>query len=200
MRLFPFFPKKDHPRSVIFRQALFFQSRESIILFCWTPRHGQSVLMEYSLKSKRYNRLDWSIVSKWTHHTIVSTLDERYIVLFGKHSPRKQDSLADPIIVFDLRSNEVFQSNIKCPVFSYYYPVVLGSHLRNELISFGFVRQAMKASIHLSNEKVPCDIMNLISRWYCKEEIHLIAVDTDCNSHWKIDMDEIIQSIQKNSN
>merc|ERR1712244_71136 len=93
--------------------------------------------------------LKWS---KWKAHTdvvgMVSTLNQRYILGFGKcdgtHTSNTNDSTdRKKVTVFDMKKKSVFMSSntFHYPVQSY-KAVLLGSERRNELTVFGFVNQA----------------------------------------------------------
>ena len=187
--------------------AVFCESKKSIILVTKGSDNEKEIirLFEFSLRNQQYRHLfDWSPIlsdnavswrpDKWLTEAFVLSLNGRYIVAVCKVYPyqwRDQRSL----MIFDLKTSAVRKSDIKCPINSRYRAVLVGSNQRDELTTFGFVRQTSESKELQNVKDLPVQIIQLISKWYCSyhEKLHLISERN--RTHWSIDMDQIIQSV-----
>merc|ERR1711879_268714 len=110
------------------RLAIYFKSTESIMMFV-EERGYRMALYKYCVKNKQYHRVIWNAEKREDPETAVSTLDERYIVLFGESADN------DCIAVCDLWKKTVTESSIKCPMKQEFEAVLLGNKERNEIIT-----------------------------------------------------------------
>ena len=95
-------------------------------------------------------------------------------------------------MVFDLKTEAVWESDIRCPVPSEYRAVTMRSKMQDELAVFGFVRQSFKLPQMRSVQAVPIHIIQMMSKWYCDERVYLISWNLGAKEHWVVNMDDII--------
>ena len=181
-----------------FRPIMYQQSQDRIIL-CRegeiAPEHNKFRLSEYLLKSEGYNVMVWSETDWMLDYGIVSSLDERYIVCFGGRRDIDGDGeLTDQIKVFDLQTETVSESDIKCPISSNYRAALMGSKMQDELAVYGFVNQSFKSPEMRDVQVLPIHIIQLLSNWYRNERVYLISMSSEEKDHWMMNMDAIIGS------
>ena len=188
--------------------AVFSESKKSIILLTEGRVDGKHIiqLFEFSLRNQQYHHLlDWSPICNallwrtctWLTEAFVLSLNGRYgvAVCTSSYPNHPKDERERSLMIFDLKTFAVRKSDIKCLIKSRYRAVLVGSNQRDELTTFGFVRQTSKSKQLQNIKDLPVQIIQLISKWYCSyhEKLHLIAERN--RKHWSITMEQIIQSV-----
>merc|ERR1711879_40153 len=103
--------------------ASFSESRNSIILMTVRKENKERFcsLFEFSLRTNQFRHCkDWDLSHRLLKRASVMTLDERYIVTFGKYH--------DQLMILDLSTYTITECVIKCPIATGYRAVLLGSN------------------------------------------------------------------------
>merc|ERR1712150_270345 len=146
----------------IFPYAFVQKTRNSIIIEK-SDDFRNSILYEYSLEEQECTPLMRSKTNAISCSGAVSTLVDRFVVRFGGEDRNSTDQ----ILVFDFRTQSVFESEIKCPIPSRYHAVSLGSKEQDELVVFGFINQSYKDSNLRNVQSLPIHIIQMMCKWYC---------------------------------
>ena len=133
--------------------------------------------------------------SQFSNSTIVSSVNEEYIIAFGASQPSVIDMHIhnDGIFVYNIEEKTMQKSKIKCPQSCeslYYHAVSMRNEQRDELMVFGFVNRCFASSEYQNIQRLPYYLVRLIAEWTSNEWIHLI--DDDAKLHWKICLDELL--------
>merc|ERR1712079_883104 len=104
---------------------------------------------------------------------MVSTLDEKYIIIFGGwNEDMYMYGVDDSILVYDLEQNIILKSNIKCPLKGEIKAVSLASN-GNELAVYGFLRREYEKEEMKEVRNLPDGIIQLMVQWYSISDVHL---------------------------
>eukprot|EP01084_Bolivina_argentea_P015571 29178_1 len=139
------------------QEIIYMKSKKSILAFGavgFFPHNPITNTRPYGMKRSIYQ---FSCPdSQWTELNIktptalcgcglVATTNERYIIILGGKSGLRKGDNADAIFIYDTRNNVFVKSKIKCPEEAEYNAILMNDSKRNEMITFGFVRDCYKA-------------------------------------------------------
>eukprot|EP01084_Bolivina_argentea_P075917 137570_1 len=144
-------------------------------------------IYEYSLLTKKWNKLNIKLPLRLSHFPVVSTRYNQYvIILCGWINSTKP---CGDIYVMDMKQSKWMKSEIKCPnnQKGYAEAIITDNIYDDELLAFGFIRICFKL-------KTCNDIQSLISKWVCNQSIHILQNNRNTSNHWKIDVDHIINA------
>lgn len=135
----------------------------------------------------------------------VTTYNQRYIILFGgdctdlipdQHGVKRIRS--DRIYVLDLKLKQFQECTLRCPEVGAFEAVLMSfceDDNAQDLI-IGFVRNYMNRHYKDKLEKrIPMDIVGLIGKFCQNEYIYLIEKQQIFPKHWKICVDDILNSM-----
>ena len=125
---------------------------------------------------------------------LVKTRNERFIIILGGFDA--QSNGCDDIYIYDTNNNLFSQSKISCPAKSGFYATISNDPEGDELITFGFINDCYKSNNFQNVQVLPFYLIQLISHWLCIQEIYLLQYGVKGGGHWKIDVDDILQSIK----
>ena len=146
-----------------------------------------SIVCEYSTESKAWNTWKFPLDRGFFGSpAMVATTDGRYVISFGYHEGVICD-LVFGVIVHDLKTNTFTNSALECPSEGYGSDaVIMANKRRDELLTCGFIKQSFQVVV------LPHDLIQLISTWFCNEEVHLFWLNRCRSFHWKLDIDDIL--------
>ena len=175
------------------------ESRDSILLF----RSGVSCpsvdgeFAEFSLSSKKWKGLK---KEEMVGVAMVCSADSRYIISFGglMYDP-PAISPKDVISVYDLSdvNNQTLKSKrcqLLCPVKGRFHAVTMPDQKKEELATFGFVRQCFESKELEGVQSLPHYLIELIAKSVEMEYVHLMTNEKDVG-HWKISLKDILESV-----
>ena len=120
----------------------------------------------------------------------VCSANDEYIITFGGEKSRMQ--WTDSIFIYNIHTNTMRVSPVRCPVPSIFKPVLMRNEKRDELLVFGFVNRCFALSEYQNIQRLPLYLIRLIAEWISNEYIHLINNFTGV--HWIIHIDQILES------
>eukprot|EP01084_Bolivina_argentea_P092450 166312_1 len=120
----------------------------------------------------------------------VLTRNQKYVVIFGGIIDDKQEK-TDDIYILNTDMMTFRKSVIKCPCKDSFQAILFCDEHREQIITFGFIRQCWKSKQFLTLQYPPNYICQLINQWFVDEYVHLIAQTTTFNqrNHFKIKFD-----------
>lgn len=183
-------------------QCVVMNKRNSMITIALKHQHGHyaSTILEYSFKDEQW--IDWNICDLMNYgHKIVKTRNEDFLILIdGYKNNYHRQSVSPFIFVVDVRRKKLNQCTIKIPFYldSCDSVTVSGDKIKDELLVFGYVNGLWKAREFSNLPSLPFYLNKLIAKWVCFECINLIGHwQVSRFGHWKIDIDQILQSIHE---
>eukprot|EP01084_Bolivina_argentea_P203114 346947_1 len=111
---------------------------------------------------------------------VMSNNDQKNIFIFGGNCDTISMANLDDIYIFNLETMTIKKLQIKCPVKSSFYAVVISNTMYDKIIITGFIRK-------LYMTHVITEIVGIILNFCKHEEIHLF----NKTNHWKISLDII---------
>eukprot|EP01084_Bolivina_argentea_P015570 29176_1 len=184
------------------QEIIYMKSKKSILAFGGNgpfPRNPITNIIPFGIHRSIYQWTD----SQWTELNIktptalcgcglVATTNERYIIILGGTDAILGSNYADAIFIYDTRNNVFVKSKIKCPEEAEYNAILMNDSKRNEMITFGFVRDCYKAETFVGVRSLPQYLIKIVCCYFCIEEIYLLKRNSGL--HWKINVDCILQS------
>ena len=189
------------------------ESRDSILLF----RNGaypsfNRDFAEFSLSSKKWKRLkvpSSSANGNMVGVAMMCSADGRYIICFGGlvRDPPVARSIResfgyiskDVITVYDL--SDVNDQTLKpkrcqllCPVKGRFHALTMTDKKKEEMATFGFVRQCFESKQLKEVNFPPHYIIQMISKWVEMEYVYLLK-NGNGGGHWKISLKDILESV-----
>ena len=78
-----------------------------------------------------------------------------------------------------------------------FHAIMMDNPDRDNLLVFGYIRDCFKKEEFKHIQQFPDYLIRLIGTWICNEWIHLIRLDgeEERGMHWKIRLDDILESI-----
>ena len=112
--------------------------------------------------------------------------NDQYVFVFGGHFKLKH--FYHNIYVYNFKWNEFKKSKIKCPTKGDYITFVHHDDLKDNLLTFGYIRYYFNVQIF------PKHLITFIVKWVSQnQQIHLIC---DQGKHWEINANHIINNIE----
>lgn len=147
------------------------------------------LIYEFCLKNKKWQK--WKTKVPKTLHCFgaVSTRFGTHSIIFGGYSKRDLFAAAD-IFVFDMSKKCMFKSKVTCPRKGIYRAFVTNDIDRDNLLCFGYIAHCFKEK-NMKHIYLSLDIVQLIAKYICFEDVHLIQNGT--GQHYKINADDILR-------
>ena len=164
---------------------------------------GKEDILCYDLSANKIERcLEFKLPLKLKNFGCVTTFNQRYVIIFGgeceepitdQHGVSRR--LSDRIYVLDLKLKQFQECTLKCPEVGAFVAVLMSfSEDDNALdLIIGFVRKYLKNQGF--EQRIPMDIVGLISKFCQNEYIYLIEKQQIFPKHWKICVDDILNSM-----
>eukprot|EP01084_Bolivina_argentea_P092566 166521_1 len=172
-------------------------------------------ILKYCIENNNWTELDVVLPHKeMEKFGCVITKDERYVIILGGSSGEQINEEWDAleyidsqnIYVFDLYELKLSKSKVMMPFIidwetfecakdricimtERYLSILMENVLENSLLVHGFVKQ----SVELYYLNIPLGLINMICFYHTIEYIYVI--NSDDGSHWKINVDKIIETI-----
>ena len=120
---------------------------------------------------------------------MVTVSNGRYLLCFGGVSDA---NASRQIVIYDLKEQKARESKSVCPLRAGYHAVVLSNKEADELFVFGFIRRSFKVAESRDIPMMPSHFIRFIAKWYCIEQVYLVAKDKEQCNHWRLSVDDII--------
>ena len=130
---------------------------------------------------------------------ILSTLNQDYLLFIGGTTDI-EFKIHDNIFVYHIKNKKLMKSDIKIPYKGCPVGAITTNDDRDELLTFGFVRNCYKIfSLSDNVQPLPFYLIKFIQKWVCYENLHLIFVSKKLHgykptTHWMIGVDIIINT------
>ena len=193
---------KDHGRfgkqRIIYTEsALYSETRNSIILCGWNQK-GYPIFGEYSLSTRNWDMWQWP--GQYTPFRMgagyVCSANGRYLITFGMDVSLGTVYVPpDGIVVYDLTDHtaERVVSPIRCPALLEYYALLMRDRHREEVLTIAFIKNSFKSKEMEGLQLPPLYLIRMMAQWVEMEWIYLLSKDGE--SLWKMDMNEILESV-----
>eukprot|EP01084_Bolivina_argentea_P053669 98504_1 len=159
-------------------RLIFDSSRKRLLLF-WGFSGN---IYEYVINENKWKHLRIKLPKQLGGFGCV-LYKNRYIIILGGHN-------SDSILIWDMKYDIIYQSNIRCPKKSRFKAVLINNNQLCSLIINGYIRL-------LNIEIPPNDVLNLMYTFigYYNAFIHLIEFSTygKKGGHWRIAVQDIFQ-------
>ena len=173
-----------------------YDETNKLILFIggydWGGGGSTDLIYSHSFITNKTNALKTQLLTKMDGFGYILTRDKRYYIMFGGYNGMKY-KYSDDIYIMDLSKGydniEIQMSDIKTPIARTYQAVIVGDCNREQLLTFGFIRNCLKEfnDIYLSD-----DLIKLTQSFVvCEEYVHLFATQGK-KGHWKMRLDDIL--------
>lgn len=190
------FDYRTQVQNGIIHKVMFSKLRNSLIAFqqCHDDP-DYSRLLEYSLETKEWSVLGWSVTSwecpnRYGPREMLMAEDGRYLLCFGGAMLLNLSS--DTLIFYDLKEQRKRWGHMQPPRIAGYRGVLLGSEQGDELIVSGFVKRTYKKAEFRNVQALPLHLIRLLSKWYRNEQICLIKRHRTQSNHRGVNVDDII--------
>ena len=148
----------------------------------------------FSLLDKKWEKLKHiTLPPNMRQFGVVSTRDERYIILFGGCD-------LDNIYIYDTRNNILRKSDIKCPMRGDIRATISDDLDEDKLVTSGFINRCYKGKDFMNVQLLPFYLIELISKWYQNQNVYLLKQCADAGTlsdfeslHFTINIDHILQ-------
>ena len=177
------------------QKITFSESTNSIIAYHTEKRTRNiwgSRLLQYSLDTEQWIDLKWSHKKRKSERIrigMVTVSNGRYFLCFGGVSVA---NASRQIVIYDLKEQKARKSKGECPLRAGYHAVVLSNKEADESAVFGFIRRLFKVAEFRNIPMMPSHFIRLIAKWYCNEQVHLVAKNKKQCNHWRLSVDVII--------
>eukprot|EP01084_Bolivina_argentea_P072619 131857_1 len=184
------------PLEKLFFYGLIYLKSKKAVLLCGGHKFGfvfQDSIFLFSCIDSTWKELSIKIPLKLSGFGIVATTNEQYVIILGGWCGGQLYS--DHIFIYDTRNNTFSQSKIKCPVKGMYRAIIMNNSNRDEVVSYGFMRDCYKSENFINVQLLPENLTKIICCYYCYEEVYLLkkCQCTGTSEHWKISVDYILQ-------
>ena len=175
---------------------IYLKSQKCLLFFATRSDRfiGPRGIHRFSIKDRKWEELEDIILPyEFAHFGIVSTRDERYVILFdGK---RWRGSEQNDIYIYDVIDNTFRQSKADCPVQSEYRATISDNINRDKLVVSGYINQCYKDSDFVHLQVLPFYLIELISKWYQYQNVYLMRhyAGRSLSEHFVINVDDILQ-------
>ena len=123
---------------------------------------------------------------------MVSNPSGKYVIIFGGWSWSKGVT-TDEILICDMNKKDIIGSKLKCPRPSEYNAFITNDNMENdELLTFGYISRCYRERSFSQFQPLSNDLIHLIAKWICIQEIHLMERGT--GYHWIMNIDDILRS------
>ena len=175
------------------------KSRQILLLFGGeSTSKPLDVIYRFDIKKNEWNLMKIKMPQKLSEFGLISTNDEKYVILFGGvlYDERNGYTFSDLIFILDIDNQIFHQSLIYCPIRYMFNGIYHNNYPYSEVIlTYGFIRNLRQ---NLQNNEylpiLPNDIKSFIGSLFILEYIHLI--DLKDGKHWKMNLDEILSNTQ----
>ena len=152
--------------------------------------HGNTrfdFIHQYDDKNNQWQTLKSRMPHRLSSFGCTKILYDQYLVILGG---RSDDGKHDDIWLYSVRDMTFKKSNIKCPKKSAYRAFTINDRKRDEMTTFGYVRDRWKQCEIDNHLFPPRYLIGIMHKYYLNEEIHLFQRIT--GKHWRIDAVDII--------
>ena len=183
---------------IIGHALIHLKSQNCLFLF---GGEGRTTIHKFSMLDRKWIKMKAKLPKQLQYAGIVSTRDERHILLFGGCLSLSDDGPTfDNIYIYDVRNNALRESRIKCPFTGSCGAVISDDLDEEKLIVAGFINKCYTAKDFVNLQVLPYYLIELISEWYQNQQVYLIRED-DCGApkeefeavHFSINVDDILQ-------
>ena len=135
------------------------------------------------------------VISRGSPSAVILTMDEKFVIIIAtKEGLGWNDDYKTVIEIVDIENNVVEVSKLKLPFsvtrcYNLYGFSVDGA---SDILINGYVRNCWKDKEFEGVNELPFELICVMVRFCAREEIHL--VQASYGKHWKIDLDDILQS------
>ena len=91
-------------------------------------------------------------------------------------------------------NNMCIKSRISCPAKGWMDAIVTNDIDGDNVLTYAYVNDCYKLNNFGDMQILPYYLIEMIARWVSRQYIHLLT-EGDDRGHWKIDVDDILQSI-----
>ena len=180
------------------RNAMVYLSRTNKLIFFGSQKQSRKYLVyQYPLETRKWSLLLESQALEFEHYRnclftgnvkLVPTEDEEYIIMFHLEDER--------VRVYDVAKNEIKTCSLKLPPFERsageFGCVMLKDKMKEELVTFGYIRNLFPRATSKSMHVLPTHIGELVSRWVVFEFVHIVWPR---RKHLRINVDDIFNSM-----
>ena len=144
-------------------------------------------IYEYSFANKEWRKWNDGIQFSASYAPAVLTKDERYIIIAGSFDGSVQ---GNDIFVLNIDEVSLKKSCIKCPQSGSHLIAITSNNEMDDLLVNGYIR--------FINDKIPMEIIDLMTQYYNMEMLHWIAYETNYKKpkeHHMIPVRDVIHSV-----
>lgn len=144
----------------------------------------------YDIRNNKWHRSPISMPRRMYSFGYILTPNEKYIIIFGGNT-------TNHVHIFDLHKQKMVrlsQNIIQCPINGGFHACVMSNYKKGKKLINGWVKKLWKRMEFKKVRKLNYDLIQLIIKWYCTEEVHLIHFNK--KEHWKRDLAEIVNAYE----
>ena len=150
---------------------------------------------EYNFINEKWLKLKIKIPHPMYNFGCTTIINNQYIAIFGGCKKREDDHLnwyyTNEIWIYSVYDKTFKKSNVKCPKQDEYKAFTVNNKKRDEIITFGFIRDQWR-QCSLNIQLLPPNyLIRLINSYYLNEWIHLFT-NYRRKSHWMIDSFKLV--------
>ena len=143
-------------------------------------------IYSYSMKLEKWSRCPTGIPLKLHLMGIISTKDEKYIILFGGWGDEDHGAKdSKNIFVYNVDDDIIYQSKLELPIKGQYKAVMSDNYHESLKILNGYIRE-----IDMNMIAIPVELLCMINCMVVTEYVHVIKD----KKHWKIPLECILKS------
>eukprot|EP01084_Bolivina_argentea_P300847 518858_1 len=145
---------------------------------------------ELCLSNNKWTKWHNKCPQKLSGFAAIPTYDDKKIIIFGGQNGK--DYNLDDIFIYNIETNKIKKSSIKCPVKGLCHVVKTYGRTDGELLTFAFVNSCWKTKQfeNLIRNPLPTHLIKLIANWLYDEFVHLIGFGS--GQHWRISLNDIL--------
>lgn len=176
--------------------VLHLKKRKSILLF--GSSHNHSKTYEYTSSVESWQKCENVVgnVDRLNLYKpgIVSTKDERYIIIFGGGYGIGEGWTRD-ITIYDFKQKTFIKSTLKCPEEGHYYGIIMENENKTSLLTAGFINDCYKSfdDGHGKPQELPYYLVKFIEKWVINDTVYLF--NRYHHNYWKIKVDKILECL-----
>lgn len=170
-------------------QSIVYLKSQKCILFI---NRFDGDIYKFSMLDKKCEKLSNVGVETLVDTVMLSTRDERYVILFGGIHENDFDDNVDDIHIYDMKDQTLRASKLKCPFKGDCRAVISGTSDEEEMITNGFIKNCYKQKEFIDVMLLPHYLIKLIARRYQNERVYLLK-HGHRRCHFTIKVDDILQ-------
>ena len=144
---------------------------------------------EYDIINNSWSTLKITLPKPMGKFGCTTAINKQYVLLFGGKRPDK--NISNEIWIYTVHDKSFKKSRMKCPKKSPYRAFAINNRNKDELVTFGYVRNIWKIYEIDDHLFPPQYLIRIIFNFYWREYVHLFE-DQSVTVHWRIDVFDII--------